>query len=75
MHRLIFILLLGGCSLVNSYPNEYGIETKQDMSPVRLPGYIPGVGKAKAQEPGILARIFTLPYRRAKAYGYTPKDE
>lgn len=75
MHRLIFILLLEGCSLVNSYPNEYGIETKQDMSPVRVPGYIPGVGKAKAQEPGLLARILTIPYRRAKTHGYTPTED
>jgi hypothetical protein len=67
-------ILLAGCSMVNSHPNEYGIQTKQDFSPVRVAGYIPGVGKAKPQEEGFLSKLFTLPYRRPRAGGYAPKE-
>lgn len=69
---LVLLILLGGCSYVNSTPGEWGPESKQDFSPRMVPGYVPDVGTASPQPRGIWEWFTTFPVFRSARQGYTP---
>jgi hypothetical protein len=64
MQRIIAVLLAGTVLA--------GCDIREDYSPVRVPGHIPGVGKADAAAPAFsfITHPFFPPRRRNG--GYTP---